>query len=398
MKHVIIGNGVAGTTAAWHIRKTDPSASISVITEEPYPFYSRIRLPQLLAEETDEHGLVIHKPGWYANNRIGLILSTKVSAVDTARKKVVLSSREELPYDRLLLATGAHCFVPPVSGSDKQGVLTLRSISDAGRIKDYLKHTAKRVLLIGGGVLGIEAGYGLMKAGCSITVVEVFPRLIPRQLDPAGAALLQARLEAMGFAFYLGVTVTEIVGEDKAQSVLLADDRRIECDMIIISAGIRYNLDLPKTLSMTIDRGLVVNDRMETGVPDIYAAGDVIQHNGLCYGIWPAAEQQGEVAGINMAGGFAEYHGTTVSNTLSVAGIDIFSAGDVDADSRKQSIVLSNEDRHIYRKLVIDGDVITGAILLGDMRDRLKVAKALDARKNIAAIRQELSAGDFSLL
>jgi nitrite reductase (NADH) large subunit len=398
MKHVIIGNGVAGTTAAWHIRKTDPSASVSIITEEPYPFYSRIRLPQLLAGETDEPGLVIRKPGWYEDNRIDLILSTVVSAVDTAQKKVISSSHEEFPYDRLLLATGAHCFVPPVSGSDKKGVFTLRSISDARAIKDYLKNTAKRVLLVGGGVLGIEAGYGLMKAGCSITVVEVFPRLIPRQLDPAGAAILQSRLEAMGFIFHLGVTAKEIQGADKAQSVLLADDRRIDCDLIIISAGIRYNLDLPKMLSMNIDKGLVVNDRMETGVPDIYAAGDLIQHNGLCYGIWPAAEKQGEVAGINMAGGFAEYHGTTMSNTLSVAGIDIFSAGDIDADGLKQSIVLSDEDRHIYRKLIIDGDVITGAILLGDMRDRLKVMKALDARKNIAAIRQELGTGDFSRL
>jgi nitrite reductase (NADH) large subunit len=398
MKHVIIGNGVAGTTAAWHIRKTDPSASIIIITEEPYPFYSRIRLPQLLADETDETGLVIRKPDWYADNRIDLFLSTKVSAVDTARKKVISSSHEEFPYARLLLATGAHCFVPPVSGSDKKGVFTLRSISDALQIRDYIKNTAKRVLLIGGGVLGIEAGYGLMKAGCSITVVEVFPRLIPRQLDPAGAAMLQSRLESMGFIFHLGVTAKEIQGVEKAQSVLLADDRRIDCDLIIISAGIRYNLELPKMLSMTIDRGLVVNDRMETGVPDIYAAGDLIQHNGLCYGIWPAAEKQGEVAGINMAGGSAEYHGTTMSNTLSVAGIDIFSAGDIDADGQKQSIVLSDEDRHIYRKLIIDGDAITGAILLGDMRDRLKVMKALDARKNIAAIRQALSTGDFSRL
>ena len=155
MKHVIIGNGVAGTTAAWHIRKTDPSASVSIITEEPFPFYSRIRLPQLLAGETDEPGLVIRKPDWYADNRIDLILSTVVSAVDIVRKKIISSSREEFPYDRLLLATGAHSFVPPVSGSDKKGIFTLRSISDALAIKDYLKHTAKRVLLVGGGVLGI---------------------------------------------------------------------------------------------------------------------------------------------------------------------------------------------------------------------------------------------------
>ena len=398
MKHIIIGNGIAGTTAAWHIRKTDPSASISIMTEEPYPFYSRIRLPQLLAGETDEPGLVIRKPDWYAENRIDLFLTTKVSAVDTVQKKVTSSSHEEFPYDRLLIATGAHCFVPPVSGADKKGVFTLRDISDARAIRDYLKNTAKRVLLVGGGVLGIEAGYGLMKAGCSITVVEVFPRLIPRQLDPAGAAILQSRLETMGFIFHLGVTAKEIQGADKAQSVLLADDRRIDCDMIIISAGIRYNLDLPKMLSMNIDKGLVVNDRMETGVPDIYAAGDLVQHNGVCYGIWPAAEQQGEIAGINMAGGSAEYHGTTMSNTLSVAGIDIFSAGDIDADGKKESVVVADRDTFTYKKLVFDQNVISGAILLGDTRDRRKIMKAIDGKIDISSIRPALSRWDLSAL
>ncbi|NJD55771.1 MAG: NAD(P)/FAD-dependent oxidoreductase, partial [Nitrospirae bacterium] len=232
MKHIIIGNGVAGTTAALNIRRTDPSASISIITDEMYPFYSRIRLPQMLAGETDEAGLVIHKPDWYAGNRIDLFLSTSVSAVDPVQKKVFTSSREEYPYDRLLLSTGAHCFVPPVSGSDRKGVFTLRSISDAREISDYLKNSPRRVLLIGGGVLGIEAGFGLMKAGCSITVVEVFTRLIPKQLDTAGAALLQSRLETMGFSFHLGMTVKEIQGTDNALSATLSDNRNIDCDLI----------------------------------------------------------------------------------------------------------------------------------------------------------------------
>jgi len=398
MKHLIIGNGVAGTTAALHIRKTDSTASISVITDEMYPFYSRIRLPQMLAGESDEAGLVIHKPDWYAANRIDLFLSRNVSGVDPVHKKVMTSSHEEYSYDRLLLSTGAHCFVPPVPGSDRKGVFTLRSISDARGIKDYLKDKAKRVLLIGGGVLGIEAGFGLMKAGCSITVVEVFSRLIPKQLDTVGAALLQSRLEAMGFVFHLGMTVKEIQGTDRVDAVLLADNRTSDCDLIIISAGIRMNLAIPQQLGMTIDKGLVVNNRMETGIPDIYAAGDLVQHNGQCYGIWSAAEQQGEVAGINMAGGNAEYRGTTMSNTLSVAGIDVFSAGDIDPEGKKDTIVIDDRANLTYRKLVIENNIIIGAILLGDMHARRKVMHAMDARSDISGIRMKLEAGDFSPL
>lgn len=398
VKHLIIGNGVAGTTAALHIRKTAPAAAIRIITEEPYPFYSRIRLPELLAGKTGENELFIYKPAWYDSNRITLSLSTKVTAIDAAQKNVITSGKEELRYDRLLLSTGAHCFIPPVPGAGKKGVFTLRSISDALEITEYLKKTGKRAILIGGGVLGIEAGFGLMKAGCSITVAEVLPRLIPKQLDPAGAAMLQSRLEAMGFVFHLGATITEILGTDRAQALVLADGRRIAGDMIIISAGIRYNLELPQMLGMTIDRGLVVNDRMETGVPGIYAAGDLIQHNGKCYGIWPAAEAQGEVAGINMAGGFAEYHGTTMSNTLTVAGIDIFSAGDIDAEGKKDSIVVSDRERSIYKKLVFDQKSISGAILLGDIKDRRKIMKAIEEKADISGIRTALTRWDLSAL
>jgi len=398
MKHIIIGNGVAGTTAALHIRKADPAAAISVITEEPYPFYSRIRLPELLQGKTAESGLVIYKPAWYASNRITLSLSTRVTAIDAAQKKVISSEGEEFMYDRLLLSTGAHCFVPPVSGADKKGVFTLRSISDALEITEYLKNSGKRVILIGGGVLGIEAGVGLMKAGCSITVVEVLPRLIPKQLDPAGAAMLQSRLEAMGFIFHLGAAPKEIGGKGKAQALLLADNSSFDCDMLIISAGIRQNLELPEMLGMTIDRGLVVNNRMETGVPDIYAAGDLVQHDGRCYGIWPAAEKQGEVAGINMAGGNAEYRGTTMSNTLSVAGVDIFSTGDIDAEGKKESVVIVDRERFIYKKLVFDQQVISGAILLGDIKDRRKIMKAIGEKTDISGIRAALTRWDLSAL
>lgn len=398
MKHLIIGNGVAGTTAAFEIRKADPSASIQIVTEEPYPFYSRIRLPEFLAGSLDEQGLIIRKPSWYEENRIVLSLNTKVAAIDPAGKKIITSAGESLSYDRLLAATGASCFVPPIEGADKRGAFTLRGLEDAQKIREYARNLGGNVLLIGGGVLGLEAGFGLMKAGCRITVVEFFPRLLPRQLDDQGAKILQQKMESMGFTFHLGAKSKEISGKDSTEALILEDGTRISCDMIIISAGIRYNVKLLENHGATIDKGVVVNDRMETGIPDIYAAGDLVQHRGIGYGIWPAAEQQGQTAGINMAGGNAEYRGTVISNTLKVAGIDVFAAGDIDADRKKESVTSADKERFVYKKLVFDNNRIVGAILLGDIKDRRKIIKAIENGIDISPIKQAIEAWDFSSL
>ncbi len=398
MKHLIIGNGVAGTTAAYEIRKADPSSSIHVLSEEPYPFYSRIRLPEFLSGNIDKLGLIIRKPAWYEENRIDLSLNTKVTAIDPTGKMIITSAGEPLPYDRLLVATGASCIVPPLAGSDKQGVFTLRGLDDAQKLREYAKNSDGNVLLIGGGVLGLEAGYGLMKAGCRITVVEFFPRLLPRQLDDHGAKILQQQMESMGFTFHLGVKSKEISGRDRAKALFLEDGSSINCDMIIISAGIRYNVKLLENHGATIEKGVVVNDRMETGIPDIYAAGDLVQHRGICYGIWPAAEIQGQTAGINMAGGKAEYSGTVMSNTLKVAGIDVFAAGDINAEGNKESVSTADKEKFIYKKLVFDNNRIVGTILLGDIADRRKIIKAIEEKIDISPIKQSIGAWDFSSL
>ncbi len=396
MNYLIIGNGVAGTTAAFEIRKADPSASIRILTEEPYPFYSRIRLPEFLAGGVDEQGLIIKKPSWYEENRIVVSLNIRVTAIDPAARKVRTSAGELLSYDRLLVATGANCFVPPITGSDKKGVFTLRGLEDARKIREYAKTSGGNVLLIGGGVLGLEAGYGLMRSGCRITVVEFFPRLLPRQLDEQGAKILQHTMESMGFTFHLDARSKEISGRDAAEALVLEDATRIDCDMIIISAGIRQNVELLGNPGATIDKGIVVNDRMETGIPNIYAAGDLVQHRGICYGIWPAAEKQGQTAGINMAGGTAEYKGTVMSNTLKVAGMDVFSAGDIDTDRKKESIFTADDKNFGYKKLVLEDNRIVGAILLGDIREKRKIMKAIENRIDISSIKQEIGAWNFS--
>jgi nitrite reductase (NADH) large subunit len=398
MQYIIIGNGVAGTTAAANLRKFDDEGKIIIITDEPYPFYSRIRLPEFLSNDVDEKDLIIRKDTWYEENRIDLILNTSVTDIDVAEKKLITSGNPALKYDRLLIATGGVSFVPPIPGAQKKGVFTLRTLDDGIAIKEFAKRSCNRVLLIGGGVLGLEAGNALRKTGNFISVVEFFPRLLPRQMDPTGAEILKAQMERLGFRFYLGANVKEISGGDTVENVILDNGTSIDCDMIIISAGTRPNSLLAQKLSLPVEKGLIVNDKMETGIPDIYAAGDLVQHNNVFYGIWAAAEKQGEVAGINMAGGNTEYHGTTISNTLKVAGIEICAAGDIDAEEQKESIVLKDNDACIYKKIVIQNNSIIGTILLGDIKDRQKIIKAIESRKDISSIGQELQQWDLGKL
>lgn len=395
MEYVIIGNGVAGTTAAAAIRKNDSSGTIRLITDEAHPFYSRIRLMEYLSGEADLAKLQIKKEAWYAENKIDLILNDRVTGINPAAQEVATASGKKFIYDRLLLATGADSFLPPISGSEKPGVFTLRHIRDAEAIKQYAAGKSK-VLLIGGGLLGLEVGNSLRKAGLEVSVAEFFPRLLPRQTDPACAELLKARLEKMGFIFYLGVKSKEIVGDRAAQGLILEDGRRIDTDLIIVSAGVRPSLELAKKAGIKVDKGIVVNDRMETDLPGIYAAGDAVEHRGLVYGIWPAAEQQGEIAGTVMAGGSAVYNGTTFSNQLKVVGIDLLAAGELDADGKLESAVEMDREAGTYRKLVLKDKVLAGVLLFGSLEGRGKLLKAVEQKTDVSGMREQLVRFDLS--
>jgi nitrite reductase (NADH) large subunit len=397
MKYVIIGNGVAGSTAVANIRKYDSDGEITVVTDEAVPFYSRIRLIEYLAGESDEKDIVIYKDEWYGQNNIRLLLNTSVTEIIKDKKEVMTSKGEMFGYDKLLLATGGFSYVPPIRGFDKKGVFTLRTIRDADEIINYARGM-KRVILIGGGVLGLEAGNALRKRGLEITVIEFFPRLLPRQMDPEGAAMLKAQLEGMGFAFYLGAGSKEIIGNERARGLVLENGTKIDGDLIIISAGVRPSADLGKKLGLAVNRGLIVNDRMETTIEGIYAAGDLIEHRGMFYGIWPAAQKQGEVAGTNMAGADAIYEGTTMSNVLKVVGIDLAAAGDIDADGKYESIVRKEKGKYLYKKMVIRDDIISGCILYGDISGYRRILKAVDEKKDISGIKDALAKWDLSVL
>jgi nitrite reductase (NADH) large subunit len=397
MNYIIIGNGVAGTTAAETIRKHDPQGTIKIFSDEAFPFYSRIRLMEYLAGEVELPKLQIRSNTWYDQNKIQLFLNAKVVDIDVPGKTISTESGERHIFDKLLLAEGSHSFVPPIKGADKKGVFTLRTVKDAQEIKDFAAGKTK-ALLIGGGILGLEVGNSLRKAGLKVSVVEFFPRLLPRQTDPVCAALLQTRLEQMGLSFYLGVTSKEIIGKNKVQGLLLEDGRRIETDLIIISAGVRPNLELAQKLNLKIGKGILVSDHMETEIPGIYAAGDSIEHKGMLYGIWPASEKQGEMAGMNMSGIKTAYTGTTFSNLLKVAGIDLLAAGDIDPEGKLEAIVDQNSEGGTYRKLVIKENTIVGCLLFGTLEGRKSILKAMEEKRNISAVKERLSKFELDAL
>ncbi|MBA4349336.1 MAG: NAD(P)/FAD-dependent oxidoreductase [Thermodesulfovibrio sp.] len=381
VKYVIIGNGVAGTTAALHIRKLDSSSEIWIISEETYPFYSRIRLIDFIADEASEKDITIFKDEWYEKNRITLILNTHATGIDPASKTITLSSSQKISYDKLLIATGSSPFIPSIKGSNKKGVFTLRTLSDAKRIKDYSTNIYD-VIVLGGGVLGMEVGNALRKTGKIVSIVEFAPRLLPRQMDAEGSEILKKKLQDMGFKFFLDAKAKEITGEDMAEGLLLEDGRHIKGNMIVISAGIRPDASLLHDIGIKTANGVPVNDRMETEIPDIYAAGDLIEHRGIFYGIWQAAEKQGEVAGIDMAGGSAAYTGTLPSNILKVADIDLLSAGEIDVDCKLEFVVTKDETNGIYKKLVFQDGCIVGCILCGDTKAKKQVLNAIQEKKN----------------
>jgi nitrite reductase (NADH) large subunit len=392
--YLIIGNGVAGNAAAETIRKHDPKGKIAVFSRESQPFYYVPALPEYLAGDKAADQIIIHPQSWYDQHRIDLYLDTRVSKIDPAQKFVETDQGERFPFDKLLLATGGNSFVPPIKGADSAGVFTLRTLADADRIKQAAAG-AKTAVLIGGGLLGLEAGNGLRKMGLKVTVVEFFPRLLPRQMDVAGAAILARQMEDLGFTFNLGAKTQEIVPGPDGLQVNLESGEKIKGGLVLISAGVRPDLSLAQALGLDIDKGVKVDDAMQTSRDGIYAAGDLIEHRGRFYGIWPAAMAQGAVAGAAMAGQTAKYEGTLPSNVLKVVGIDLVAAGDIDADEKLTAAVHTDAAKKAYRKLVIQDNLLVGAILLGDIRGSAEIQAAIKKKLDISPLRGELAQPDF---
>ncbi|MEW6520884.1 MAG: FAD-dependent oxidoreductase [Thermodesulfobacteriota bacterium] len=386
-RYLIIGNGVAGTTAAEAIRRHDEQGEITILTDEELPFYFRIRLNDYISGDIDQKTLIVRSSQWYAEKNIRLLTGVKVTGADPEQRWVVTDCRGKFSYDLLLVATGSRSFVPPIKGVESEGVFTLRTAADAEQISDYARR-CEQVLLIGGGLLGLESGKALRKLGKKVLVVEFFPWLLPRQLDERGAARLQKLLEDMGFSFRLGVTVREISGRPGVAGVVLNTGETLAADMVIISAGVRPDLAVAGQLGLACGHGIIVDETLRTSRPEVFAAGDVAEFSGTLYGIWPAAMEQGRIAGSNMAGVHQSYHGSVMANKLKVAGIDLASAGEIDPENRFAARI--RETDSVYRKIVLEEDRIIGCILLGDTTDFSVLTRAIGEKTTIKDLPEAL--------
>ena len=302
-RYFILGGGVAALSAAKAIRKTDPAGLIVMLTEENALPYSRIMLTKQLLKDMSAADLALEKASWYDAPGRDIIPLTgrKVAAIDTERKTVTLEDGLVFPYDKLISALGARCFIPPFEGSDSDKVVAIRTAEDASHVRKLAK-TAKTAAVIGGGVLGLEAAWALHQAGVKVSVVEFMPRLMPRQLDEWDSSRVAQAIEASGADLYLSASAAKYDG-----SVLtLQDGREIPADMVIVSAGVKANAEIAAAAGIKVERKIIVDERMQTSAPDVYAAGDCAEHQ-LSYALWAEASEMGQVAGINAAGGQAAY-------------------------------------------------------------------------------------------
>lgn len=371
---VIVGGGVAGVMAAEAARAADSNASIILMHDEPGLPYNRLNLTRMIAGEVSPDELELKKAAWYAEKRIKHVHGT-VEAVHRGPRELALSGGSKVGYDALVLATGANPFVPPIPGADLPGVMTLRTLAQA---KDILARVSDgtRCVCIGGGLLGIELGAGLARRGGSVTILEGTGGVLSRQLAPPGSAVLRKGIEALGLAIRCNAKVSKIEAGN-AMRVLLEGGDALEADLVLISAGVRPNIAMAQACGLEVGRGLKVDDGMRTSDPAIFAAGDVTEHRGQTYGLWPIAMEQGKVAGANAAGGAKAFTGAAPSAFLKVVGVDVFSIGQfMPADGSAR--VVEREAPGKYARLVVKDGKVQGANLVGDVEPALTVKAAVE--------------------
>ena len=360
---VILGAGVAGVTAAETARTLDPTVTITLLSRESELPYYRLNLTRLLAVEIDEEALPLKPAAWFETQRIDLVCG-EVVAIDRERSQVRLQDGRNFPYDRLLLASGAHPFVPPVCGATRVGVMTLRTLGDVREIVSQLR-PGSRCVCVGGGLLGLEAAAALQRHGAEVTVLEAFDWLLPRQLPRTGGGLLQELVAARGIQVLCGVQIKELCGDERVRSVQLVDGRELPCDLVLLAVGVRPNSYLARAAGLRVGSGVIIDDRMQTSDPAIFAAGDVAEHQQVVYGIWPAAYAQAVVAGTNVVGGSAAFTGLPPSNRLKVMGIELFSAGKLTAEDGSYQLT-EVQEQGCYRALLCRDNRCLGGALLGD--------------------------------
>ncbi|MHC2621147.1 nitrite reductase (NADH) large subunit [Bradyrhizobium huanghuaihaiense] len=390
---VIVGNGMAAARLVDELAKTALGRyAVAVIGEEPRLAYNRVLLSSVLAGETGSHEIELRPADWWRHRGVTVRYGYRVTEIDTGRRELKIAGEESMEYSKLVLATGSTPLRLNVPGADLAGVHTFRDTRDVDLLLT-LAAAKKRVVVVGGGLLGLEAAYGLAKAGAPVTLLHLMDRLMERQLDAPAADLLKTLVERKGIRILLNASTARIHGDGQVEAVELADGSRIEADAVIFAAGIKPNVALAKEAGIAVNRGVVVNDVMQTSSSDIFALGECAEHRGTCYGLVEPAYEQARVLARHLAGRPAGYQGSVVSTNLKVSGVSVFSAGDFMGGEGSESLVLSDRRRGTYKKLVIADGRLTGAVLIGDTVDALWYLELIRNRDKVAAIRTDMMFG-----
>jgi nitrite reductase (NADH) large subunit len=380
LRLIIVGAGIAGTSAAEACRQSAPDADILLLSKEDEAPYYRLNLTRYLAGEISPDQLVLKSDAWFNENRIEFLRGVELTGMDLAAKEIRLRDGGRHPFDRLILTAGSHPFVPPFPGGNRENVSVLRTRGDAERLL-ALAVGGTRCVGIGGGLLGLETAGALARRGAAVTLLEGHGWLLPRQLNERAGRLLETYLSGAGITLRKHASTREMVGDERVRGVLLEDGTTLPADAVVIATGVRPNSYLARQAGLHVNQGILVDDRLCTSHPDVYAAGDICEHRGVCYGTWGPAQFQGAIAGLNAAGGAAEFAGIPRSNMLKVLGIDLFSVGRVLPEDASYELIDMETDGKYYGFMFRDSHLV-GSILLGDTRLSSVVKSGIEQRRD----------------
>ena len=390
---VIVGNGMAATRLVEELTtRAQGKYAIAVVGDEPSLAYNRVLLSSVLAREVAAEDIELKRAEWWRDRGVTLVYGRRAVEIDTRQRFVRLRGGARLGYGKLVIATGSEAARLPLPGADLPGVVTFRDKSDVATLLERARPSA-RAVVVGGGLLGLEAVYGLMKAGMHVSVVHLMDRLMERQLDPRAGELLKQAIEVRGIEVVLNAESEAIQGRRKVTGLKLKDGRDIAADLVVMAVGIRPCVQLARDAGLDVGRGIVVGDDLATSAPDVYALGECAEHRGVCYGLVEPAYEQARVLARNLAGENARYTGSLLSTNLKVSGVSVFSAGDVLGATNTDSIVLSDPGRNTYRKLVIGKDRLEGAVLVGDTSDALWYLDLIRSGRPVSDLRNDLVFG-----
>ncbi|MFA1710646.1 nitrite reductase large subunit NirB [Peribacillus frigoritolerans] len=369
-KLALIGNGMAGVRCIEEILKIQPERfEVTVFGSEPHPNYDRIQLSNVLQGATTIDDITINDWNWYKENNITLFSGETVTNIDTTKQIIYSGTNREVEYDQLILATGSIPFILPIKGADKKGITAFRNIEDCENMIEYSKNN-KKAAVIGGGLLGLEAARGLLNLGMQVDVIHLSEYLMDRQLDPAAGKMLQRELERQGMNFYLGKQTQEVLGEIDVKGLRFSDGEEISADLVVMAVGIKPNIAMAQNSGIPVNRGIIVNDYMETRIPNIFAVGECAEHREMVYGLVAPLYEQGKVLAKRICGlEDKAYEGSVLSTKLKISGVDVFSAGEIFEDEQAKSIKEFNEWNGTYKKVMIRNGKISGAVLFGDTKE-----------------------------